>query len=334
MIQAELQPVPQDVALVLPTSGTTGPPKLVMLTRGALHTSAVATHQVLGGPGRWLLALPLNHVAGCQVVVRSLLAGQVPHVMPPGSFSPSGFSQAVRESDCRYTSLVPTQLSRVLADDDATAAASSLNAILVGGAAVRRGLLTRAREAGLRVVRTYGMTETAGGCVYEGISLPGVDVELEADGRIRIAGQMLASGYLGRPELTDERFVQQGTTRWLRTDDLGEISHGNLRVLGRLDDVIITGGENVAPAVVEAAIESLPGVEDVVVVGVPDAEWGQRIVALVVGPADPATVRAHVAEQCGRAAVPKAIHTVEAVPMLGIGKPDRRAARMLAERLE
>lgn len=335
VILEDLQPVPDDVALVLPTSGSTGRPKLVMLTTAALQASAEATHAHVGGPGQWLLALPLTHVAGWQVVVRSLLAGAEPTTMPTAPFTPNDFTAAVKDAHLRYTALVPTQLARILDDVDATAAASTLHGILVGGSAVRPGLLDQARGAGLRIVRTYGMTETAGGCVYDGVPLPGVQLELEDDGRIQLAGPMLAAGYLGRPELTSRRFLDRDGTRWLRTDDLGEFTAaGRLRVIGRRDDVIVTGGENVAPAPVEAVIASLPGVDDVAVVGVPHPEWGMSVVALVVGSPDEAALRQAVRTRCGRAAVPRSVRYVDSLPVLSIGKLDRSSATMLARQAE
>lgn len=331
-ILADLRPVPDDVCLLLPTSGSTGRPKLVMLTTAALRASVAATHEHLGGPGRWLLALPLTHVAGWQVVIRSLLAGLEPAATPAGSFTAAAFAAALH--DVRYTSLVPTQLLRVLDDDQARARAAGLDGILVGGSAVNPALMHRVDESGLRVVRTYGMTETAGGCVYDGVPLPGVHLGFEDSGRIRIAGPLLAAGYLGLDALTAERFVTDGGRRVLRTDDLGRLVDRRLEVLGRVDDVVVTGGENVAPAAVETVVAGLPGVRDVIVVGVPDDVWGQKVVALLVGDVnEPELVRA-VRDRCGRAAVPRVIHRVEAVPQMGIGKPDRRAALRLAAELE
>ena len=195
--------VPPETALVMPTSGSTGEPRLAVLSRSALTESADATHLALGGPGRWLLALPTTHIAGMQVLVRSVRSGQDPVVVDSTEgFTADSFVQAVASLDMaaselpHYGALVPTQLQRLLDDGAGVEALWALDAVLVGGAAVSAALLDRARDAGVTVVRTYGMTETCGGCVYDGVPLPGVDVAIDADGRVRIAGPVLFDGYL------------------------------------------------------------------------------------------------------------------------------------------
>ncbi|MGI5125899.1 o-succinylbenzoate--CoA ligase [Pseudonocardia sp. CA-107938] len=317
-------------ALVIATSGSTGRPRHVLLSAAALRASAQATAARLGGPGRWLLALPAEHVAGAQVIVRSLLAGHPPAVLDlrPG-FRPDAFAAAVAQLPAgrRYTSLVPTQLARILDDGGAGLdALRSFDAVLIGGAALPAPLRAQAGAAGVRVVTTYGMSETAGGCVYDGTPLDGVTVELEG-GRIVLGGPTLADGYLGLPEETATVF-RDGR---FRTSDLGRMVDGRLEVLGRLDDVIVTGGEKVAPAAVEAVLTAQPGIRAACVVGVPDAEWGQVVAAaLVVAPgADPAAAVAAVQASLGRAGVPRRVRTVAGIPQRGIGKPDRAAVAAL-----
>ena len=329
------RPLRPGTALLLPTSGSTGTPKVVELSAAALRAGAAATHIRVGPPGRWLLALPLSHVAGWQVLVRGLLAApaeQEPQTHPTGAFSAGAFADALRAAGppVRFASLVPTQLARVLDDPDATAAAARLRGVLLGGAAAPGRLLERASTAGVRVVTTYGSTETAGGCVYDGVPLDGVAPALTADGRLRLSGPVLASGYRdGSPGFDDE-----DGTRWFTTSDLARLHDGRVEVLGRADDVVVTGGENVSPAAVERVLLAEPGVEDAVVVGVPDQEWGAAVVALVV--ADPsatdARLRAAVADRLGRHHAPRHVLRVDALPRLGIGKPDRRAAADLAAR--
>jgi o-succinylbenzoate---CoA ligase len=323
-------------AVVIATSGSTGAAKHVVLSAAALQASARATADRLGGPARWLLALPAHHVAGVQVVVRALLAGSPPVVQDlRAGFRPDDFAAATRQlgADRRCTSLVPTQLGRILdAGGAALAALRDYTAVLVGGAALAPQLHGRAIAAGVAVVTTYGMSETAGGCVYDGRPLDGVRIELEADGRIRLGGATLADGYLGEPELTAAAFVDG----WFRSGDLGRWRAGRLEVLGRADDVIVTGGENVAPAAVERVLAAQDGVAAACVVGVPDAEWGQVVAAAVVPdePLDPALterLRAAVRSELGRAAVPRILRAVPRIPLHGIGKPDRVAtARLLA----
>jgi O-succinylbenzoic acid--CoA ligase len=225
-------------------------------------------------------------------------------------------------ADRRYTAMVPTQLRRLLdAEPDALRA---FDAVIVGGAATDPGLLARARAEGVAVVTTYGMTETAGGCVYDGEPLPGVGVRVTGDG-IELAGPTLALGYRLDPASTAASFADG----WFRTRDAGSLDGGRLTVLGRLDDVVISGGVNIAPTAVETALREHPDVADAVVFGRPDPEWGQRVVAAVV-PAPGAaptleTLRPWVAERLGAPAAPRALRVVAAFPLLHTGKPDRRA---------
>jgi o-succinylbenzoate---CoA ligase len=323
--------MPHDGVLVA-TSGSTRDARLVALPASALRASATATASRLGGPAEWLLALPPDHVAGVQVVVRALLAGSRPVVQDlRGGFRPDGFTVATAGlgPGRRATSLVPTQLRRLLdAGGAALDALCSYDAVLVGGAALAAGLRARAEASGVRLVATYGMTETAGGCVYDGVALDGVRVRLDA-GRILLGGPTLAAGYVGRPAETAATFVD-GV---FRTGDLGRWTDGRLEVLGRADDVIVTGGENVAPAAVERVLVGLPGVHAACVVGLPDPEWGAVVGAAVVADAaDPDLLRGAVRNALGRAAVPRVLRTVDALPLRGIGKPDRAAvARLLVE---
>ncbi|MGH4011686.1 MAG: o-succinylbenzoate--CoA ligase [Pseudonocardiaceae bacterium] len=326
--------------VLLATSGCTGQPKWVQLSATALAASATAAHARLGGPGRWLLALPAQHVAGLQVLIRAALAGSRPAVLDlRGGFDPAAFGtaaqQLAREAGRRhqrcYTALVPTQLARLLE----TGSLAGFDAVLLGGAAAPDRLLGQARAAGVRVVTTYGMTETAGGCVYDGWPLDGTRVRVSGEGNIELAGPMLATGYLDAPEETAAAF-RDG---WFRTADLGRLdAQGRLQVLDRADDVVVTGGLNVAPADVEAVLTGLPGVAAACVVGLPDPEWGQRVTAAVVPadpgrPPDPAALRAAARRLLTGAQAPKEIVLFDALPLRGVGKPDRSAVRaMLAAR--
>ncbi len=332
--------VADGVAVVVRTSGSTGEPRAVQLSAAALRASAAATSRRLAGPGRWLLALPTHHVAGLQVLVRSVLAGTTPAVLPEGAFRAPAFTRAAATMTGhgpRYTSLVPTQLVRLLDDAAATDALRSFDAVLLGGAASSPDLLARATAAEVPVVTTYGMSETCGGCVYSGSPLGGVGVRIDDEGRILLSGQVLADGYLGRPDLDAEAFVQVDGVRHLRTTDLGTWSDGRLTVLGRADDVLVSGGVKVPPGPVEAVLAGLPGVAEVCVVGVPDPEWGQALVAVVVarhGSSAPGLdeVRAAVADRLGAAHAPRHVVTVGSLPVRGPGKIDRRAATQLAAR--
>jgi o-succinylbenzoate---CoA ligase len=314
-----------DIALVVATSGSSGTPKGVMLTAAALLRSAHATHKRLGGAGQWLLALPVDHIAGVQVLVRSLIARIDPVVMPMTSgFSAAAFVAATArlDADRRYTSLVPTQLARLL-DVAAIEALRSYDAILLGGAAALPGVVERARASGVNVVVTYGMTETCGGCVYDGVPLDDVTVDIASEGRIVIGGPTIFAGYRGRPDLTQAALLDGR----LVTQDMGRIdARGRLEVLGRVDDIIVTGGENVSVLAVEATLSEQSGVVEASVIGVPDDEWGQRIVAFVVAQSvDSGTLREAVRARLGRAAVPRDVIILDSLPHTGVGKVDRRA---------
>jgi o-succinylbenzoate---CoA ligase len=305
-------------AVIISTSGSTGEPKGVELSAAALRHSAGASLARLGARpgGRWLCCLPVTHVAGVQVLVRSLLSGSERAVASRLD------AAALRESGCAYVSVVPTQLARLLAEPGGAAALAALAAVLVGGAAAPAGLLERARAAGARVVTTYGMSETCGGCVYDGVPLDGVRVRAGGDGLLRISGPVLMNRYHGGPDLGGE-FV---------TSDLGYVRDGRVVVRGRADDVINTGGHKVVPGEVAAALESCPGVREVVVVGREDPEWGQRVTAVVV-PADPAApptlelLRTHVRRRLPRYACPSEVLLTQAIPVLDSGKPDLASLR-------
>jgi o-succinylbenzoate---CoA ligase len=331
-----MQNTPALGGVLVATSGSTGSPRLVVLPPTSLRASAEATATRLGGPGRWLLALPTDHVAGVQVVVRALLAGAAPVVQDlRDGFRPDGFAAATARlgPGRRYTSLVPTQLLRLLdAGGAALDALLGYDAVLIGGAALDPGLRARAEAAGVRVAATYGMTETSGGCVYDGVPLDGVQVRLDADGRIVLGGPTLAAGYLDDPDATDAAFAEHDGRREFRTGDLGRWTEGRLEVLGRADDVIVTGGEKIAPAAVERVLVAQPGVQAACVVGLPDPEWGSIVGAALVVDGSPAPdgLRAAVRAALGRAAVPRVLQAVDALPLRGIGKPDRAAvARLL-----
>jgi len=321
--------VAEGTAVVVGTSGSTGAPKGVELSAAALRHSARASLDRLGARpgGRWLCCLPATHVAGLQVLVRSLVSGTEPVLAERAD------TETVAGSGCAHVSLVPTQLQRLLLDARPPVPLAGFSSVLLGGAAAPAGLLAAARAAGVPVVTTYGMTETCGGCVYDGVPLDGTQVAIRGDddgrpaeaGRIWISGPVLFSGY--RPGGYGGVAPPDGV-RWFRTGDLGRLdASGRLVVRGRADDVINTGGHKVVPGEVAAALQTCPGVKDVAVVGQPDPEWGERVIAVVV-PADPADppalelIRLHVQERLPRYAAPSRVVMVDAVPMLPSGKHD------------
>jgi O-succinylbenzoic acid--CoA ligase len=336
--------VDDDVALVVETSGSTDAPKRVMLSADALIASADATADRLDGHGRWVLALPGHYIAGVQVLVRSILGGGSPVLAGDGPFSAEAFAAASARLGAdapRYTSLVPVQLARIVdrAERDAFVAAAlrGFDAVLVGGQALAPELAARAEELGARIVRTYGSSETAGGCVYDGRPLDGVGVRI-VDGLVELSGPMLAEGYLGDPERTAVTFpTDRRGMRWYRTGDLGELApDGRLRISGRGDDVIISGGVKVVLGEVERTVRAIPGFAEAVVVAVEDAEWGQRPAVAVADAAASAGLVELAAATDAAGLVPAArpvwLLRLSVLPQLASGKPDRRrVASLLAE---
>lgn len=341
VLASALDRVDDHVALVVETSGSTDAPKRVLLSADALRASAEATAERLDGHGRWLLALPAHYIAGAQVLVRSIVAGTEPVVMDDERFDAAGFAEATtrlmrtRDPLPRYTSLVPIQLARVVeaADGDpdhpAARALRGYAAVLIGGQALAEPVHRAATELGARIVRTYGSSETAGGCVYDARALPGVRLRIAVDGLVELGGPTLADGYLDDPERTVRAFQADADgTRWYRTGDLGELdADGALRILGRADDVIISGGVKVALGEVERAVRAVPGLDQAVVVAVDDPEWGQR--AAVASPGASVSL-ADLADATDAAGLPRAgrpvrFERLEPLPMLASGKPDRRA---------
>ncbi|MBA2553605.1 MAG: AMP-binding protein [Geodermatophilaceae bacterium] len=311
---ADLDP---DVAVVIGTSGSTGTPKGAQLSAAALLHSADATLARLDATPmqRWLCCLPTHNIAGIQVLVRSLVAGSTPEIAP---FTLA----ALGASSADFVSVVPTMLYRAL---EAGVDLTRFQTILVGGDAMPLSLHKRATVAGARVVTTYGMSETGGGAVYDGVPLDGVRVAVDPDERIRLAGPVLASGYRLDPGLTATAFVDG----WHVTQDAGQLGHdGRLHVLGRLDDIVISGGVNVSMVVVAAALTAHPSVAQAAAYARPDAEWGHRIVAVVVPRREPPTLdvlRSFVSAAAGAAAAPRELVLVEELPTLPGGKLDRNA---------
>lgn len=334
--------LPDGLALAVGTSGSTGRPKRALLTADALTASADATHEALGGAGTWLLAMPAHHIAGLQVLVRALRAGTDPVVLEStDGFTAAGFvgaAQTVR-GERRYTALVPTQLGRLLEDPVARDALAAFDGVLVGGSATPAAMHEAALAAGIRLRLTYGMSETAGGCVYDGMPLSVTRAHIDNDRHVVVGGATIAHGYLGEPELTAASFsTDVDGMRWFRTDDLGHFDEDERLVIdGRADDVINTGGLKITPGVVEDAItRHVSRVLDAVVIGLPDPEWGESVCAAVtlLDPTTHLTARDLREELSGilpDPALPQRVVTLDAIPQRGPGKPDRAAIRQAFE---
>jgi len=320
--------VEQRVALVVETSGSTGTPKRVMLSADAVLASAAASESALGGPGQWVLALPTHYIAGLNVLTRSIAAGIDPVVVEGERFTPGGFVAAAEHltEKVRFTALVPAQLSTLLDNDEAVAHLRDFDRVLIGGQATPPQLRERAEAAGIRITRTYGSSETSGGCVYDGVPIGMTTVRVEDD-EVWLGGPTLAEGYLGDAELTAERFVVADGAHWFRTADAGTWDGERLAITGRRDDVIVSGGVKVSLGAVERVLQRF--VSDVMVVAAFDERWGEVPVAFTASGDLEAGVEA-VAQELGAPARPARVIRLDALPLLPSGKVDRAALRQRA----
>ncbi len=321
----EITEVDAQICLIVATTGSSGAKKSVALTAAALLASTKASLEFLHArPGQtWALLLPIHHIAGVNVLIRSLELGTTPvDLRNTDKFPTTDFS-----------AVVPTQIYRALnGDDQLLAHLKSAQSVLVGGAKLDESLLSQARDAGISIVRTYGMSETSGGCVYEGTPLKGVDLRLTEAGLIEIAGSVLASGYIGNEELWDRLYDGQ----WFTTPDRGEIaSDGTLRVLGRADDVYVTGGEKVSLVQVDEILSQAFASHHWCSVAVEDAQWGQRLVIAVAGADHPALdqINNELEMRIGGFAKAKQLLTFDQLPTIGIGKIDRAQIIKQAEEI-
>ena len=295
---------PSQAAVVIGTSGTTGAPKEIFLSSHALVASARASNAFVGAKlgDTWSLLLPLTHVAAVNVFVRAFELGTIPVDLR----NHSGEYPRVN-----FTAIVPTQLFRALnGDDQLLKHLQGAQKVLVGGASLSSAIRNQATAAGINVVTTYGMSETSGGCVYNGEILEGAEVEVRG-GSIFIRGSVLALNL----ELSDG---------WFETNDLGEFVDEKLVVIGRSDDVIISGGENLSLNSVENILSQSFTESQFAAFSVEDPQWGQTLHIAVVGEADSGSISSVLEEKVGAFAKPKGIHFVNSLPLLGIGKVDRK----------
>lgn len=326
-----------ETAVVLSTSGSTGTPRGVLLSARSLR--AIDAAVVGSAHPTWVVAIPVTSAGGLNVLMRSLAAGTEPAVLASvggdAPFTPalfvSGVHEALRRSQDVRTSLVAAQLRRLLADEAATDALRACSLVLVGGGPVDAHTREAAAALDVPFVSTYGATETAGGCVYDGVPLPGVEVTVDDAGEVLVSGDVVALGYRLDPERTDTRFTDAG----YRTGDLGQLVDGRLRITGRMDDVIVVNGVNVSVIAVEELLRGMPDVVNAACVWVPTRTEPALVAFLEPRDGSAASVvvgRAQdvIAAELGRAAVPRVIEAVETVPALPNGKPDRVALRASA----
>ena len=310
---------PSSICLVIGTSGSSGLIKEVAFTSQSLLASARAANAYLGSVNgsTWSLLLPTTHIAGINVIIRSMEVGTLPVDL-------RNFEGEYPTVD--FTSIVPTQLFRAL-NTDARLLRHLLSArtVLVGGAALSSSLRKEAEDSGIRIVETYGMTETCGGCIYDGVALNGVEFDVNDHGVISIRGPVLATSYLNLPQLFT---LVDG---WFATNDLGTVDGGKLQVKGRADDVIISGGENLSLVAVEATLSvRYPDIE-CAAFAVDDPQWGHSLHIAIVGDVNEMEISHYLEAALGNIAKPKGIHFVDSLPLLGIGKIDRATLTRLVE---
>jgi O-succinylbenzoic acid--CoA ligase len=296
---------PNNAAVAIGTSGTTGTSKEVLLTSTALISSARASNKFIGAQSghTWSLLLPLTHIAAVNVIVRSMELGTTPIDL-------RNFEGEYPKAE--FTAIVPTQLFRALNGDQRLLNHLKLaKAVLVGGAALSQSLRNQAELAGIKVITTYGMTETCGGCVYDGTALDGIEIEIR-NGKICIKGPVLASSIA----------VNDG---WFETNDLGEYENDRLVVIGRADDVIISGGENLSLNAVENSLGIAFPDTQFAAFAIEDPQWGQSLQIAVVGAVSEDQIAAHLEKDLGVFAKPKGVHRMTSLPLLGIGKVDRKS---------
>jgi O-succinylbenzoic acid--CoA ligase len=321
--------VATDVCAVVVTSGTTGTPRGVELTTPGLTAIGRGCNRALGaGAGdAWLCCLPLHHVAGMAILARARVAG-APVLVDP-AFDIDAVARAPAERGAALVSLVPTMLKRLL---DAGAPVEEYRVLLLGGAPTPAGVLGRATAIGARVVDAYGMSETWGGVVLDGVAIDGVEAVLAPDGEILVRGDAVMRGYRLAAADTATAFTALPSRGegWLQTGDIGALDDaGRLRVVDRRRDIIITGGVNVSPTEIETVLAEHPGIADVGVAGIPDDEWGERVVAFVVARDAAAVpslheVRAFVAERLSAPKLPRQLVGVDEIPRSAGGKVLRR----------
>jgi O-succinylbenzoic acid--CoA ligase len=321
--QSQYENVDSDIALVIQTSGSTGARKEVALSASALVASALASNKFFGAKSgqRWSLLLPLTHIAGINVLIRSIELGTEPIDLRTAKDN---------YPDADFTSIVPTQLYRAIHENhNLLSHLKKAKSVLVGGAKLDSHLKIKARELGINVVESYGMTETTGGCIYDGAPLANTSYELGEDNRIKISGSTLASSYLGEEKLWRESF----DGKWFMTSDIGSMKNGLLEVASRADDVVVSGGENVSLLAIESEIKAAFPNIDVAAFAVQDLEWGNAIHIAYAGENfNEVEIKKLLEATLGIAAKPKEIHQLDRIPVTALGKVDKSALIEMVEK--
>ena len=306
------------IALVVNTSGSTSLAKSVALSSAAIIASTNASHKYLGAtPGdSWSLLLPTSHIAGLNVLIRATALGS--RVIDNRNTS--------KYIDADFISIVPTQLHKAVTGDmKLLEHLTAAEAVLVGGGSISDKLKKEAAAKHIKVVTTYGMTEMCGGCVYNQKPLDGVEIKVTDLGGVKLTGPMIASGYLSDDGII-KPFSDDG---WFESSDLGSFTSGILKVNGRSDEIIISGGENISLILVEQKVKEILPNQEIIVFSLPDDLWGEK---LCIG-SDSKIDLMNLKEKMGSILTPKSVFLFDQIPTTSIGKPDRRAAAELARKI-
>jgi O-succinylbenzoic acid--CoA ligase len=314
----KVKQVPSEIALVVNTSGSTGSPKSVALSSSALIASTNSSNKYLGAtPGdSWSLLLPTSHIAGLNVLIRATSLGT--RVIDNRNKD--------EYIDADFISIVPTQLHKALtADDKLLEHLTAAEAVLVGGAALSEKMKKEAASKHVKIITTYGMTEMSGGCVYNQKPLAGVEVKISSEGLVELSGPMLASGYLDK----DGSITSEFESGWFKSSDLGEFSNGVLKILGRSDDVIISGGEKISLLEVEESIKKIFPEVQIITFSLVDDKWGDKLCLASTSVINQEELRIKM----DKLETPKEFFVFESIPKTSIGKPDRRLAAEIASKM-
>jgi o-succinylbenzoate---CoA ligase len=326
--QLQLTP-PMGASLCCPTSGSTATPRMVVIPRHVLTTAARARDAAMGGPAAWFLGVPPVTAGGLIAIERGVRSPVHPQTWDGAGITRFDVEEFTAQSSAfvdtteaasvpARVSLVATQVDRLLRNPSAARNLARFDRVLVGGGPVAGATLSAAIRAGVRIISSYGATETCGGCVYDGVAVPGTAIRLVA-GEIQVHGDSIAAGYLDGP-------LRLSSDGWWCSGDRGHVAAGRLQVTGRFDDIVTVKGTNVDVSAVQRLLAHQPTVQEVAVVATPADSGGHQLTAFVVGEVIPLELRSLVGAELGAAAIPR-ITVVSNLPLTASGKIDTQRLR-------
>jgi O-succinylbenzoic acid--CoA ligase len=321
-----------DSGLIVCTSGTTGNPKAVEISSEALINAATKTNEKFNEPADWILAINPAFIGGLMVLARAIISNQnwIYGLDESDKFNPDLFVakalEVISKNRKVRTSLVNAQLSTLVSQGHLDTL-RKFDALLIGGGQISKSLYEELKNEGVNLIRTYGMTETCGGVVWDGFALNNVLIRIDHPsndgvGQIAIKSDSNATCYHGNSleinKLNDSTFNEG----WVFTKDLGIVKNGELKVIGRNDDIVVSGGNNISLHAIENVIKDQIGIEDAVVFSIPDEKWGVVVAAVIVGTCDISVIQNSIEHELGKAAVPRIIKNSQEIPLLPNGKVD------------